>query len=59
MQSWLMQNWDAGQYGKFTEQGVRPGIDLLGRIPTTDPVVVVGPVLEWVRGSVLAPLSAR
>ncbi len=36
-----MQNWDAVQYGKFTEQRMRPGLDLLGRIPTTDPEVVV------------------
>jgi trans-aconitate 2-methyltransferase len=41
MQSWLMQNWDAVQYGKFTEQRMRPGLDLLGRIPTTDPGIVV------------------
>ena len=41
MESWLMQNWDAFQYGKFTEQRMRPGLDLLGRIPTTDPGVVV------------------
>ncbi len=36
-----MQSWNAVQYGKFTEQRMRPGLDLLGRIPTTDPEVVV------------------
>jgi trans-aconitate 2-methyltransferase len=36
-----MQSWDAVQYGKFTEHRMRPGLDLLGRISTTDPGVVV------------------
>jgi trans-aconitate 2-methyltransferase len=36
-----MPEWDAVQYGKFAEQRSRPGIDLLERIPTADPGVVV------------------
>ena len=36
-----MQTWDTVQYGKFSEQRMRPGLDLLARIPTTDPQVVV------------------
>lgn len=36
-----MQEWDALRYGKFSKQRMRPGLDLLGRIPTADPRVVV------------------
>lgn len=36
-----MQYWDADQYGKFSEQRMGPGLDLLARIPTADPQIVV------------------
>lgn len=36
-----MQSWDAVQYGMFSGQRMRPGLDLLARIPTADPQVVV------------------
>lgn len=37
----MRQSWDAAQYGKFAEQRMRPGLDLLARIPMADPQVVV------------------
>lgn len=35
------QSWDVGQYTKFADQRMRPGLDLIGHLPATDPETVV------------------